>query len=125
MIEKLAESGSANGKTNVAFLSQFMLGNIDACLNLLVNTNRIPEATFFAKTYAPSRLQSMLGLWKTHVATISEKASQSLADPVEYGNLFPNFSSSLASEQALLQQSSSRMEKDFPTLKVSHIYIQK
>ena len=37
-------------------------------------------------------------MWKDHVATLSEKASKSLANPEEYKNLFPNYDRSLLDE---------------------------
>ena len=37
-------------------------------------------------------------MWKDHVATLSEKASKSLANPEEYKNLFPNYDQSLLEE---------------------------
>lgn len=29
---------------------------VDECLELLIRTNRLPEAAFFARTYAPSQI---------------------------------------------------------------------
>ena len=37
-------------------------------------------------------------MWKDHVATFSEKASKSLANPEDYKNLFPNYDQSLLEE---------------------------
>ena len=44
------------GKNNVAFLSYFITGQTEKCLDLLVATNRLPEAAFFARTYLPSQV---------------------------------------------------------------------
>jgi coatomer subunit beta' len=44
-----------------------------------------------------------LGLWKTELGKINEKAGQSLADPVQYENLFPGFQDSLKAQQFLSQ----------------------
>lgn len=41
------------GANNLAFATLFQLGNADACVDLLVNTKRAPEAALFARTYAP------------------------------------------------------------------------
>jgi len=38
-------------------------------------------------------------LWKESLSKISEKAAQSLADPVQYENLFPDYGDSLKAEQ--------------------------
>ena len=42
--------------------------------------------------------RQVLTWWKDHVATLSEKASKSLANPEEYKNLFPNYEQSLVEE---------------------------
>jgi len=98
MIGKLASSSLASGKNNVAFLSLFIRGDLEQCLDLLISTNRLPEAAFFARSYMPSKLPQVLMMWKDHVATFSEKASKSLANPEEYKNLFPNYDRSLLDE---------------------------
>jgi len=98
MIAKLASSSLASGKNNVAFLSFFIRGDLEQCLDLLISTSRLPEAAFFARSYMPSKLPQVLTMWKDHVATLSEKASKSLANPEEYKNLFPNYDQSLVEE---------------------------
>lgn len=45
----------------------------------------------------------MLGLWKTELGKINEKAGQSLADPTQYENLFPGFQDALKVQQFLKQ----------------------
>jgi hypothetical protein len=46
----------AAGKQNIAFICHFLLGRLDECVDLLVSCGRLPEAAFFARTYAPSRM---------------------------------------------------------------------
>jgi coatomer subunit beta' len=52
-IEKLAQLAVEQGKNNIAFMCYFQLRRVDACIDLLCDTGRIPEAAFFARTYAP------------------------------------------------------------------------
>ncbi|CAB1348140.1 unnamed protein product, partial [Coregonus sp. 'balchen'] len=56
MVGKLAEGAERDGKTNVAFLTYFLQGKLDKCLELLIKTNRLPEAAFLARTYLPSHV---------------------------------------------------------------------
>ncbi|GFW23044.1 coatomer subunit beta' [Trichonephila clavipes] len=56
MVEKLGQSSEAGGINNVAFISYFLLGKKEKALNLLVQTGRLPEAAFFARTYLPSHV---------------------------------------------------------------------
>ena len=41
------------GQNNLAFATLFQLGDTKSCVDLLVKTQRIPEAAIFARTYAP------------------------------------------------------------------------
>ena len=59
MISRLAETGTDAGKNNVGFMSNYLLGNTEACLDLLLSTGRLPEAAFFARTRLPSRLSEV------------------------------------------------------------------
>lgn len=101
MLRSLGALGTEQGKHNISFLSQFLLGDLDACLEILINTGRIPEAAFFARTYIPSKISYVVQLWRVELAKINEKAGQSLADPEQYENLFPQLQNTLKVEQFL------------------------
>lgn len=101
MIAKLAESALEKGKNNVAFLAFYLLGRLEDCLELLCNTGRFPEAAFMARTYLPSQVSRVVGLWKEDLAQHNKKAADSLADPTEYENLFPEYQEALKAEQFL------------------------
>lgn len=57
----------------------------------------------------------MLGLWKSELGKINEKAGQSLADPAQYENLFPGFQDSLKTQQYLAQHESILLPAQFFT----------
>ncbi|XP_026280347.1 coatomer subunit beta' [Frankliniella occidentalis] len=101
VMKQVAETADDLGKNNVSFLSYFMLGNLEKCLDILITTNRIPEAAFFARTYLPSKVSTVVGLWRDLLKSKNQKASASLADPKEYPNLFPGHLESLKTEQFL------------------------
>ncbi|XP_046397085.1 coatomer subunit beta' [Ischnura elegans] len=100
-VKDLAESADESGKNNIAFLSHLLLGDVDKCLEILISTDRIPEAAFFARTYLPSQVSRVVGLWRESLGKVSHKAGQSLADPKEYENLFPEMEDALRTEQYL------------------------
>lgn len=58
-----------------------MLGQLEKCLQILLDSNRIPEAAFFARTYLPSEISRIVELWREQLSKVNEKAGQSLADP--------------------------------------------
>ncbi|KAF8793648.1 Coatomer subunit beta' like protein [Argiope bruennichi] len=103
MVEKLAQSAELEGINNVAFMSYFLLGKKEKALNMLVQSKRLPEAAFFARTYLPSQASRIVKLWKEGFKKTNEKASYALADPEEYENLFPNFNLILKAEQFMKQ----------------------
>lgn len=98
---QLAASADKAGKFNVAFISLLLLGQTDACIELLMKSRRLPEAALFARTYAPHRVSEITQLWKDSLKGSNAKIAQSLADPAEYPNLFPGFDEQLAAEQYL------------------------
>ncbi|KAJ8687564.1 hypothetical protein QAD02_023358 [Eretmocerus hayati] len=104
MAEKVAAEADESGKNNISFLTYFMLRDIDKCLDILVKTDRIPEAAFFARTYAPSRISEMVNLWKEKLAKTNVKLSESLADPEKYENLFPGYRESLEIEKFMREE---------------------
>lgn len=105
----LAEMADAQGKLNIAFICKFMLSDVDGCIDLLAGCGRIPEAAFFARTYKPSRTSEIVKLWQADLAKINPKAAESLANPTEYPNLFPNLQEAFAAEAWLAQNRSASL----------------
>lgn len=66
---------------------------IPEILELLVKTDRLPEAALFARTYCPEKISDIVQLWKSDLKTKQKiKVAESLADPANYANLFPELS---------------------------------
>ncbi|XP_033970411.1 coatomer subunit beta'-like [Trematomus bernacchii] len=101
MVGKLAEGAERDGKTNVAFLTYFLQGRLDKCLDLLIATNRLPEAAFLARTYLPSHVSRVVKLWKESLSKVNQKAADALADPSQYSNLFPGLQQALLAQEFL------------------------
>jgi coatomer subunit beta' len=59
------------------------------CVDLLIATDRIPEAAFFARTYAPSQASRVVKLWKADLeAKKKQKIAVGIADPETDPDLF-------------------------------------
>ncbi|KAA8593760.1 hypothetical protein FQN60_004594 [Etheostoma spectabile] len=101
MVGKLADGADKDGKTNVAFLTYFLQGRLDKCLELLIETDRLPEAAFLARTYLPSHVSRVVKLWKESLSKVNQKAADALADPSQYSNLFPGLQQALLAEEYL------------------------
>ena len=75
-----------------------MLGKLEDCLQLLVESNRIPEAALMARSYLPSKVSEIVAIWRKDLSKVNPKAAESLADPEEYPNLFDDWQVALAVE---------------------------
>jgi coatomer subunit beta' len=90
-MSKLAARAKSLGKFNVAFNCLLLLGQVDECIELLVQAGRVPEAAIFARSYAPSRIADVVKIWKDELAKSSPRVAEAIADPLQYPNLFPGF----------------------------------
>lgn len=57
-LSQLADTAFAAGKQNVTFLCLFLLGQTERCVQLLLESGRLPEAAMFARTYLPSKMSA-------------------------------------------------------------------
>lgn len=57
----LAETATAN---NVAFSALWQIGDVQACIDLLIKTSRFAEAVLFSQTYKPSATAELVKQWK-------------------------------------------------------------
>ncbi|KAF9685224.1 hypothetical protein SADUNF_Sadunf03G0032600 [Salix dunnii] len=102
-ISKLGSLAIEQGKINVAFLCLFMLGKVEDCLQLLVESNRIPEAALMARSYLPSKVSEIVALWRKDLNKVNPKAAESLADPEEYSNMFDDWQIALSVESRVAE----------------------
>ncbi|KAK2704617.1 hypothetical protein QYM36_016869 [Artemia franciscana] len=98
-VSKLAEVAHRARKFNVAFTAYLLTQQNLKALNILVETNKLPDAAFFARTYLPSEVPRVTQLWKAEQQKTNAKVAQGIADPSEYTNLFPSFEESLRWER--------------------------
>jgi len=70
-------------------------------LELLCKSNRLPEAAFLARTYLPSHVPRVIQMWKDDLSKTNKKAADSLADPTQYSNLFPDIQEAIKAEDFL------------------------
>jgi coatomer subunit beta' len=53
---------------NVAFVCYFSISDLEKCYEVLLKSERVPEAALFAKTYLPSKITETVELWKAKLA---------------------------------------------------------
>lgn len=104
LLKELGDATLGDGKNNISFVCHLLLGNLEKCLDILISTDRLPEAAFFARSYMPDRISHVVGLWRQQLSAINEKAGQSLADPKDYDNLFPGLQDAIAAQHMLAKE---------------------
>lgn len=63
-LRQLTQKADEAAINNIAFTSLWQLGDVDACIDLLLRTNRTAEAVMFAQTYRPRRAAEVAKKWK-------------------------------------------------------------
>ncbi|KAI9311723.1 coatomer WD associated region-domain-containing protein [Dichotomocladium elegans] len=102
-MRKVADQALEKGKNNIAFTALFELGAMDEAIQLLIKTERLPEAAMLARTYAPDQMASIVTLWKEDLIKRGRnKTAEALANPLEYPNLFNEMQKAQEPPQDLL-----------------------
>jgi len=109
----LGNLAAEQGKNNIAFICYFLLGQLERCLELLCSTKRVPEAAFLARSFLPSHVCSIVKLWQDDLKVVNQKAANSLADPEQYPNLFPDFDLALKAER-IFRSKNLRSASEYP-----------
>ncbi|KAK0243454.1 coatomer protein [Armillaria nabsnona] len=101
-LKALSSKAAEKGLNNLAFASMFQLGDANSCVDLLVKTQRAPEAALFARTYAPSQVPKAVDAWQGDLKTKNRpKIAASVAHPSANADLFEEgWKDALAKESA-------------------------
>lgn len=99
-LRDLADRAKEAGLHNIAFTALWQLGDVDACLDLLLSTQRTAEAVLFAQTYKPSRCAKIVEQWKSELDKGSKgKVARLLGVPGEDEEMFPEWDEYLRLER--------------------------
>jgi len=103
----------SKGRANIAFTCFHLLGDHEQCINVLIATKKIPEATFYARTYAHDKVNDLVNKWKLTVAGLP-RIRDAIADPATLPNLFPNMRKAPEPEPTPPKKSSEDREHEAP-----------
>ena len=103
-MKKLACLSKEKGRNNVAFLSLLLLGRLEDCCNLLLETKRFPEACFFARTYLPSKIPHVVECWREDLAKVNRRTAKLLANPADHPEMFADLPIALRAEESIRSQ---------------------
>ncbi|XP_075990589.1 coatomer subunit beta' isoform X2 [Anticarsia gemmatalis] len=124
LLKSVAQMSAEEGAENISFVAFFMLNDLESCLQLLIKRDKLPEAAFFARSYIPSKVSEVVKLWRDSVSATNKKIGQSLADPQQYENLFPEFAESLELElfqRELVSSASTKLSSLSPNSKLCNM----
>lgn len=84
-LKELAELSYKDGYNNIAFNCYLQINDLEKCVDVLLESNQIPEACLFCRTYLPSRLPKILDLWNEAINTnnIDNRISMKVLNPLE------------------------------------------
>lgn len=99
-LHETAKLAQSTGINNIAVLCHILLGEVSEALQVLIKANRLPEASFFARTYCPSQLGEVVKLWKEDLSTVNQAVADALAGPLQNPELFTDFDMTVAAEKA-------------------------
>ncbi|PPR04845.1 hypothetical protein CVT24_007233 [Panaeolus cyanescens] len=102
-LEELAKKAEEKGQNNLSFAITLQLGDVAGCTDLLIKTQRAPEAAIFARTYGPSHASKALAAWKAELTSKGRsKLAATIADPAVNQDLFTEgWEAALAKEEEL------------------------
>lgn len=106
-LRALSEQAEAGGSHNVSFSCLWQLGDVDACIDLLIKTNKAAEAVLFAQTYKPSAAPRALEAWKKELEEKKKgRVAKILGVPGQDEELFPEWEEWLGIEASGPQEAS-------------------
>ena len=87
-LNDFAKEAKDAGMFNVAFSSYFQLNNLNECLNILVDSRRYPEASTFARTYFPEKINFVLEMWNKQIEEEDKnnRTTMKIISPLNEGN---------------------------------------
>lgn len=100
-LQTLATRATEANQNNIAFTSYLSLGDLDKCIQVLLATNRFPEAVLFSRTYKPSLTAGLVERWRDELGKSGrEKIAKTIASPDGNLDLFPGWTDSLEAERS-------------------------
>eukprot|EP00760_Papus_ankaliazontas_P031065 PhM_4_TR5174/c1_g1_i1/m.27073/K17302/COPB2, SEC27; coatomer subunit beta' len=101
-LKKVSEVAQSKARYNIAFTSAYMCGDVKRCVELLVESKRVPEAAIFARSHGVSaeEVTSIVQRWKVDLASVNTKLADCIADPIQFPNLFPEVLEGATTEEA-------------------------
>lgn len=109
LLERVAEAATEKKIVNLAMNCYVQLGDTQRCVEVLQQSDRLPESALFARTYAPSQVATVLPAWRDSLKSTKrskqDAIANSLGDPQAAPDAFQEgWTEALRKEATLLAQ---------------------
>ena len=98
---EVAKQAQQQDQLNIAFLALYIAGDAEACLKLLQDCGKLPEAAFFSLSHLPSFVNDALQAWQEDLRSHKHIAAELLANPKDFGSYSPGLEAAQELEKAL------------------------
>lgn len=99
-LRALAAQADQQEQHNLAFSALWQVGDVEACVQLLLKTNRHAEAALLTQTYKPSLTKQVTQQWKAKLVEDKRpKIADAIAVPEEDEEMFENWAAYLDAEK--------------------------
>jgi len=91
-LARLAKTAEESIAQNIAFSCRWLLGDVQACVDILTKSGRLAEAALFSQTYKPSVAPAVVKDWKeTLEKNKKARVARVLGTPGDDDELFPEW----------------------------------
>ncbi|OLL22779.1 Coatomer subunit beta' [Neolecta irregularis DAH-3] len=111
-LEDLSKRAAGVGKNNIAFAASLSIGDVDGCVDILMNAGRAEEAGLFAKTYGSKRLDQAMGMWKKKLEDAGKADIAARLGTLPYLRLLPMAKTTADEVEQILAKEASEYTKD-------------
>ncbi|KAH8814640.1 coatomer protein [Flagelloscypha sp. PMI_526] len=99
IVKNVASKAKDSGLRNMSFSALWSVGDVQGCIDLLIESGRPEEGALLARTYLPSAVPGAVKAWKDSLTSKNKhKIAELIADPGTNADLFEELGASLDSE---------------------------
>jgi hypothetical protein len=82
LVSRVVSAAKSENKLNVELTAQFMVGDVDGCVDTLVRQGMIGQAMMFARSYCgQQKVAELFPIWKADIAKTNIQLANALAEP--------------------------------------------
>jgi len=92
------------GRFNIAFSCFYLTHQVQNCLDLLLHGKRYAEASMFARSFIPSKVNEVVALWKEQLVLEKPECAKKITLPATNPELWPHYEKCVEIEEKIRSQ---------------------